>query len=200
MLKSYLKKEIARAKDMIGSYKGDMSAIKKDIKAVDEKYKKLAEEEKKELNATLLEYENQKTYWEDRLASLTSKDTLSDSDTQTAVAATVVDDVTVPETTGEGAEQVAESDDKVVDLLFPDNNDTASTPTEEVVTEANIPEDLGPEVDGAGFTDADNVPPTVEDASLTSFLNGDTAVVAEANQAEDNFFDPNAFPDIPENF
>ena len=54
-----------------------------------------------------------------------------------------------PLPTEEKKTEIPSAEEQVVDTIFPDNNEEDTT---------EVTEDPGPEVDGAGFTDADNYP------------------------------------------
>ena len=169
MLESYLKKEITRAKEMISSYKDDIDAIKKEMKGIDEKYKKLAEQEKEELSATKDAYDTQLEFWKSRLNVLKNGD-----DNMVEESAAAIEE-TVEETPSEIIEE------KIVDTIFPENNEGET---------GDVPQDQGPEFDGAGFTDADNY---VGEKDLGDWLESN-----QDSQEENKADETNDWPDAPQ--
>jgi hypothetical protein len=104
---------------IIAVFQQNIDALKKEIKGIDEKYKKLAEEEKKELKEMLEYYKTQ-------------RDALSDGKKVVAVPQE-------PDTT----EQAPDVEEKIEDTIFPENNEEPQKETEKVAA----PEDTATAVD-----------------------------------------------------
>ena len=142
------KKFLKEISNIIASAEKAKKVVLAEMDKVDEKYRKLADEEKKNLNEILANLNSQiKLY-----APIVNQET----------AEAVVADTAV------------EEEEKVVDTVFPENNEE---------------EDEAPEFDGAGFTEADNATPA-EEPEETS--NVDDAAWADAfgdNLAKDDEVD-----------
>lgn len=121
MLKEIKEKEFNRINGMIDSYTTDINDLVKQAEKVDEKYRKLAEQEKKEITEALDYYRGLR----DEL--VTRRDSLG------------LEDVKVDKKVQQKKLQEAEQKEEVTDVLFPENNET---PVEETVEEVNedIPE------------------------------------------------------------
>ncbi len=88
---------------------------------IDEKYRKMAEEEKKKLNAILANLNEQIKLYS---PMVNDDDTVQD----TEESADVPEETTVPE------------EPKVVDEIFPENNESSEEPVEEPVEPSPVPE------------------------------------------------------------
>lgn len=105
---------------IIAVFQQNIDALKKEIKGIDDKYKKLAEEEKKELKEML-------EYWK------TQRNALNDG--KNLVVVPVAEEQ--PETP-DAEIPVEEEEEKVVDSIFPENNEEEEEQaSEEPATEEN---------------------------------------------------------------
>lgn len=148
MTNNTLTQEIVKINELIASYKTYKENIENEIKQIDEKYRLLAEAEKNALSSAY-------KFYDDAIASLSlivEKDPKIYGSTTNPVPAQ-------PEK-NEKAKAEPE-DEKVVDNLFPENNET-ETKEEETVKEETPTEEPEPEFDGAGFTSEDEPAPTDE--------------------------------------
>ena len=143
MTNNTLTQETAKLKDLIASYESNKAEIEKQMKGIDEKYRKLAEAEKAALSASSAFYDNAIS----ALSALISDEIKTESKTETKVPA--------PEAKAEPEEE------KVVDNLFPENNETEIKDEQPVKEEAPA-EEPEPEFDGAGFTSEDEPAPADE--------------------------------------
>lgn len=116
MLKEFKEKEFERLSNLIDSYVSDIEELTKQIEAVAEKYQKLAEEETKNLSEAVEYYTEQLNNFYLRRDELKLE---------------------LPEEKKEEAAPVQE--DKVVDTIYPENNDTPVDVKEEeiIVEESN---------------------------------------------------------------
>lgn len=112
---------------IIAVFQQNIDALKKEIKGIDEKYKKLAEEEKKELKEML-------EYWKAQRNAL--------NDGKGFVVAPAVEEQ--PETTATEA-PAEEEEEKVVDTIFPENNEPEEEETPEFDGAGFTEEDNQPE-------------------------------------------------------
>lgn len=146
MTNNTLTQETAKLKDLIASYESNKAEIEKQMEGIDEKYRKLAEAEKAALSASAAFYDT----------------------AISAISALVNDNVkteTKEEKKSAEPEIKAESEEeKVVDNLFPENNETETKDDEPVKEEAPV-EKPEPEFDGAGFTSEDE-PAPADDADF----------------------------------
>jgi hypothetical protein len=125
MLREFKEKEFNRINTMIESYQNDINDLTVQAAAVDEKYRKLAEEEKKNLNEAL-------DYYKDLQSELISRrDALG-------LEAAVVDKKTQKAKLKEAEEQ-----EVVKDTLFPENNSVE--PDEPAKEEEPVMEEPEPE-------------------------------------------------------
>lgn len=140
MTNNTLSQETAKLKDLIASYESNKAEIEKQMEGIDEKYRKLAEAEKAALSASAAFYDT----------------------AISAISALVNDNVkTEPKKekkSGEPEIKVEQEEEKVVDNLFPENNETETKEDEPIKKEVPA-EDPGPEFDGAGFTSDDEPVP-----------------------------------------
>lgn len=113
MLKEIKEKEFNRINGMIDSYTIDINDLVKQAEKVDEKYRKLAEKEKKDITEALEYYRTLR----DEL--VTRRDSLG-------LDAAVVDKKTTAKKLKE-----AEEKEQVTDILFPENNETTEEETKE---------------------------------------------------------------------
>lgn len=124
---------------IVSSLQNAISTLKTESANIEEKYKKMMEEEKSSISEALKEAEEQHHYW------LVVRGDLPAEEKKTrkprAKKAEVSTDAVVTEDV---------QDDKVVDTIFPENNDG--------FPETLLPVEEEPEVDSAGFTSEDNVP------------------------------------------
>lgn len=110
MLKEFKEKEFERLSNLIDSYVSDIDELTKQIEAVAEKYQKLAEEETKNLSEAVEYYTEQLNNFYHRRDELKLE---------------------LPE---EKKEEVAPiQEEKVVDTIYPENNDTPVEVKEEDV-------------------------------------------------------------------
>ena len=132
MLREFKEKEFNRINTMIESYQNDINDLTVQAAAVDEKYRKLAEEEKKNLNEAL-------DYYKDLQSELISRrDALG-------LEAAVVDKKTQKDKLKE-----AEKQEVVKDTLFPENNTVEpdeSAKEENPITEEPAVEEKAAELD-----------------------------------------------------
>ena len=105
MLKEIKEKEFNRINNMIDSYTTDINDLVKQAEKVDEKYRKLAEEEQKDIKEALQYYRGL------REELIARRDSLG-------VEAAVVDKKTTAKKLKE-----AEEKEEVTDMLFPENNE-----------------------------------------------------------------------------
>lgn len=138
MLDDIKAKESQRINDVI-------TVLEEQKAGVEEKYRKLAEEETAKLNAAIESYKNLLSFWDGANIETVEKPRRK---RRTKAEMEAAKQVELPE------------DEKVVDTIIPENN-------EESVVEENsedMPESVDePEFDGAGFTSEDNKEPeTVE--------------------------------------
>ena len=122
MLKEIKEKEFNRINGMIDSYTTDINDLTKQAEKVDEKYRKLAEQEKKDITEALEYYRNLR----DDL--VTRRDSLG-------VEAAVVSKKTT-------AKKLKEAEEKEVvqDTIFPENNEEPIAETVENPTVETTPE------------------------------------------------------------
>ena len=143
MTNNTITQETAKIKDLIASYESNKAEIEKQMKDVDEKYRKLAEAEKAALSASSAFYDT----------------------AISALSAIVNDEVkTAPKKENKPAKsevKVEPEEDKVVDNLFPENNEK-ETKDEESVKEEAPAQKTEPEFDGAGFISDDESAPAEE--------------------------------------
>lgn len=113
MLKEIKEKEFNRINGMIDSYTTDINDLVKQADKVDEKYRKLAEKEKKDITEALEYYRTLR----DEL--VTRRDSLG-------LDSAVVDKKTTAKKLKE-----AEEKEQVTDILFPENNESPEEETKE---------------------------------------------------------------------
>jgi hypothetical protein len=138
---------------LIASYKTYKENIENEIKQIDEKYRLLAEAEKDALSSAY-------KFYDSAIASLSliveNDPKIYGSTTNPAPAQ--------PEKKEKAKAEPEE--EKVVDNLFPENNET-ETKEDETVKEETPAEEPEPEFDGAGFTSEDE-PAPADEADFTS--------------------------------
>ena len=145
MTNNTLTQEIVKINELIASYKTYKENIENEIKQIDEKYRLLAEAEKDALSSALKFYDNAI----DALSLMAEKDPKIYGSTTNPVPAK-------PEKKEKAKAEPEE--EKVVDNLFPENNETEAK-EEETVKEETPAEEPEPEFDGAGFTSEDEPAP-----------------------------------------
>lgn len=172
MLREFKEKEFNRINTMIESYQNDINDLTVQAAAVDEKYRKLAEEEKKNLNEAL-------DYYKDLQSELISRrDALG-------LEAAVVDKKTQKAKLKEAEEQ-----EVVKDTLFPENN---SVEPEEPAKEEPVMEEPEPEpVEEEKVEEEAEETTEVEDV----WPDDDTEVSEEAAAQEEDEND--GWPDVVE--
>ena len=148
MTNNTITQETAKINELIASYKNNKKNLLKEIDEIDEKYRIIAEAEKAALTDAVAFYDNAIS----ALALIAEKDPMAQAAKSTEELKKDVP--TEPKVVTEAEE------DKVVDNLFPENNET-ETKEDEPVEEDAPAEDPGPEFDGAGFTSEDE-PATAE--------------------------------------
>lgn len=161
MTNNTLTQEIVKINELIASYKTYKENIENEIKQIDEKYRLLAEAEKDALSSA-------HQFYESAIASLSlivEKDPKVYGSTTTPAPAQ-------PEKKEKAKAEPEE--EKVVDNLFPENNES-ETKDEQPVKEETPAEEPEPEFDSAGFTSEDEPAP---------------AEGTESNP-EEEFIDPN---------
>lgn len=136
MITELKKKEILSVKEMLDLFKAKIESFKSDMDAIDRKYRELADEEKKELKQNVAEYKSQQKAWQKMFNSFDStavKEVLGENfesdSTEEETSATVETDSTAEE-------------EKVVDTIFPENNENSDDfPFSEEDTEKEIEEE-----------------------------------------------------------
>lgn len=152
MLNSIKKQEIVTVKKMLDTYNDGMKSVESEISVIDEKYRKLAEEEKKHLTAELASLKSEKKVWDKMFKAF------SDEDVKEALGEDE------PEFDGAGftaEDNTPVEEEKVVDTIFPENNiEEAVEETVEDQNESVAVEDI-PEVSSENT--AEDVPVTEGD-------------------------------------
>lgn len=124
MISDIKKKEILTVKSMLDMYNNNIVTTNDEIAVIDEKYRAIAEKEKKELKTSLAELKSMKKSWEKMFNAFDEasvKEVLGENYTSN----TASDEKPVTETN-------ATTDDEVVsDKLFPENNESDVTPEPE---------------------------------------------------------------------
>ena len=129
MINKTTKNAIISIKKNIDAYAKEMAKLKEKIDAIDEKYRKKAEEERKELDIAYSNLEFEQDIWQSSLSrygddvvneALGEVSTTEDEQTETAE---VVETVTEQEFANESDSTTTEEPDKVVDSIFPENNE-----------------------------------------------------------------------------
>ena len=122
MLNKYKEIEIARLNNSLSMIEDDIDHLSADLEEIDEKYRKLAEEEKADTKATIEYYEQRKQFYEEQLAVLTDGETVAP-----------VEPEKKPRKKREKKEEVPappQDATEVVDTIYPENNESEDT-TEE---------------------------------------------------------------------
>lgn len=163
MLSSIKKQEIVTVKKMLDTYNDGMKSVESEISVIDEKYRKLAEEEKKHLTAELASLKSEKKVWDKMFK------TFKDEDVKEAL----------------GEEVPAVEEEKVVDTIFPENNiekavdEFVAEDDPSVVEEAVEDQDESVAVEDIPEVSSEN---TAEDVPVTE---GDPWDDAPAGEAEE---------------
>ena len=170
MVTELKRKEICTVKEMLDIFNSKINSFKSDMEAIDAKYRKLADEEKKELKANLADIKAQQKVWQKMFNSFETtvvSEVLGSSFESTS---TIDTEVTVTPETVEPAEEM------VVDTIYEDNN------IQEPFAD-DIPEDAAPE-------QTEEVPVSEEQP--------EEVVVDEPGEesAANDVFDPNEVQDI----
>lgn len=129
MFNELQKKEVETVKAMMDAYKASIDYAQSELEVIDEKYKKLIAEEKKSLKEQLATSKTQLKVWEKMFNNFDS---------------TLVESVLGK---FESTSTEPEEEEKVVDNLFPENNEP-----EDIAEPAPVAEDAG---EPAGVPDAD---------------------------------------------
>jgi len=175
---------------IVSSLQNAISTLKTESANIEEKYKKLMEEEKSSISEALKEAEEQHHYW------LVVRGDLPAEEKKTRKPRAKKAEVSTDAVVTEDA-----TDDKVVDTIFPENNEDPQTV---------FPAEEEPEVDSAGFTSEDNVPFTEESSEEneeTSSDEGETVIEdiswddnsSESIEVDDDEND-DVWPDTPDEF
>ena len=168
MLSSYKEKEIARVSNLIDSYNEDMLALETELNGINEKYRKIIEEESKEIQDSLSYYREVKNGLMAQLVQLTGEAKEDAQPTKRRKGAKKEEEI------------VSAEPEKVVDTIYPENNEE---PAEDLVLESPQPEDDLP------FGDAEeSVPVTEEEVFETE----------ESENAHDGWSESQDGPMIPE--
>lgn len=141
MLEEYKKKEIARCDRVIASYQEDIDVLQAGIEELKEKHKKVFEEIA-ETEEIIGYYRESQKQWEDK------KRVLNGETVETSAQEEPAKKTRKKREKKEEVPAAPADAEQVIDTIYPENNEPEET------------EDEGPEFDGAGFTDADRVPPT----------------------------------------
>lgn len=135
MLKDLIKKENEFASQIIASYEEEIKKTEQDISYIDDKYKKLAEEEKKSLNDELAELKNRLSQWK----------------------ASVISEVS------EGDETKTEKEPEITDTLYPENNESPCNSSDEPTEEKRQEEEVSDEPAAFESVELDEHPEVTED-------------------------------------
>ena len=189
MVNKITKKAILKIKETVDAYGKEMSAISEKIATVDEKYRKLAEKETKELRESYAILEEEQEIWNTSLSRygadvvnevLGSSSTADDEPTETATIETTTEEVTPVE-------------EKVVDTIFEENNEK-----EEETVEVAEPEKKSVEVvEESIFPENEKEPEQLEvvaegDADWNESSEDETISTAPASEDE--------WPELPEDW
>ena len=138
MVNEITKNSILKIKETVDAYEKEMVIVKEKINNIDEKYRKLAEKESKELRAAYSELEAEQEIWNSSLSRYDSdlvNEVLGTSSTVEDEPEALEVSTTVEETVEEPVveEPVQEEEpEKVVDTIFPENNDEEDLPEDEL--------------------------------------------------------------------
>lgn len=119
MISELKTKEILTVREMIDLFNAKIGGFNNDIAAIEEKYRKMAEEEKKSLEVALADYKAQLDMWLKMYDSFKKED-----------IAEVLNTTTVEEETPIAPVEEEVKEDTIVDTLFPDNNAEESEESE----------------------------------------------------------------------
>ena len=159
MVTELKKKEIQTVKEMVDLFTAKISDFKNDMDYIDEKYRKLMEEEKSELKKNLADCKSQLKIWKKMFDSFDS--TLVAEAVGEYVSTSTEDVVSVdegPEFDSAGFTdadnyvedapvEVEETEEKIEDTIFSDNNEEDSEESSEEKTETETVEEPVVEVD-----------------------------------------------------
>ena len=132
MVSALKKTEIQTVKEMVDMFKDTVSQSKAELDVIDEKYRKLIEEEKKNLKSQLAEATKQLKVWEKMFNSF---------DTTMVQEALGYEVNNTAEETEESAQEsvadatVEETEPIVTDTIFPENNEPENIPEPAAVAE-----------------------------------------------------------------
>ena len=138
MLDSYKQKELERISNLVADYQKDIDTLAEDAKAVDEKYRLLAEQEKADIVSTVDYLTALMEDCKAKLLVLSGDTTLSAPEKK--VRKRKLEPVAEQKTEEPAEEKPAEEPEKVVDTLFPENNE-AEPELESEETKAVAPEE-----------------------------------------------------------
>lgn len=202
MVNKLTKKSILKAKELIDSYGKEMAKLKEKIDAIDEKYRKMAEEARKDLALEYATLEAEQEIWQSSL-SLFDVDDVNEVLGEFESSSTIDDDNTdeqageVDTTAPEEAQPEVESistEEVITDTIFPENNveENNDSPSQEA-EELN---EIWPEEgnDEAPATPEESISPEEMDALAKDGLEP----VTEEAEAEADAAQENEWPDFPQ--
>ena len=123
MVSALKKTEIQTVKEMVDMFKDTVNQSKAELDVIDEKYRKLIEEEKKSLKSQLAEATKQLKVWEKLFSSFDT---------------TMVEEALGYEVNSTADEIVEEPEPVVTDTIFPENNESEDTNEPTPVAESNV--------------------------------------------------------------
>ena len=183
MVNKITKKAILKIKETVDAYGKEMAVINEKIATIDEKYRKLAEKETKELKAAYADLEAEQEIWNTSLSSYDAE-IVNEVLGGDAVSATEEPEPVVEETP-----TVDETPEVVVDTLFEENNDENSEEPEEEPVEEETEEEE-PESE-----ESDVIWPEEETQQETPV---EESPVKEASGVEESILDTDDWPVEPE--
>ena len=180
MVNKITKKAILKIKETVDAYGKEMAVINEKIATIDEKYRKLAEKETKELKAAYADLEAEQEIWNTSLSRYDAE-IVNEVLGGDAVSATEEPEPVVEETP-----TVEETPEVVVDTLFEENNDENSEEPEEEPVEEETEEEEEPESE-----ESDDIWPEEETPV-------EEIPVKEASGVEESTLDTDDWPVEPE--
>lgn len=142
MVNKITKRAILKIKETVDAYGKEMVAVSEKIATIDEKYRKLAEKETKELKAAYANLEAEQEIWNSSLSRYDA-DVVNEVLGESFDSNSTADEM--PEQTVESDSTAEEEEGTIVDTLFEDNNASAEEETLELAAEESLVEDDLPE-------------------------------------------------------
>ena len=186
MAKDINKSILQKLKETVDLYKKESEKVQASIDTIDEKYRKLAEKEKKDLNKSLSSIQSEIAFWEKTISSRYDRDLIAEVFGNASVSEDETEEKTFSAT-------ATVEEEVVVDSIFPENNENEEeeeTENEEepVLVNAELKEEEVTEESASSF---DDVWPSDEPNNTESAAASESETTVDAVEEV-------VWPDVPE--